>query len=807
VLLSLIVICYNDDVEDCTGFETQVIAGCQALGSGSDICIFLDNKCIPSYSYTECSQYKPETGFNDKICELITPSDGTKKCVVVPDNDGKKKCEEQDKECADHNIRDNCKDLKAGGDKRCVLVANDKCEAHYDDCTKANQATCNSNIPKNTSKKCKWTTSCTETDRLCEDYIDYDDKYINSNDNSIKGCFYLKAETDKVCIDLTKEGCKQYYASCDKANGKEDLCGTFKPVNNGKTGFISDYYCSYSGSTCEKTKKKCKNFVKGEDDASICPSLDASNDNKMCHYDSEKNECQEIYITCDSYNSVKTVASERSSSECAAITYRDSSTKAEDPHYECYLNNENTCTKRKKECDLIKDSGTCNSHVLDDQNKKCLFTGSKCKEIYKTCEKYEANVKENKNKEDCEIIEPFIESGKKYKCVFGQDSVCTKKELKCEDYQGQDALECKTYSINLDADHQCALIGGKCIEQFNACENYKETNKTICESITLYDLPNYKCILEHDKECKKEQKLCSEYLGDSETECVKDYKASVDTKKCVLENHKCVEKSIFNYCSDYRGTNKEDCESIKPFFTDVNSVEVDPSSKCVYTNEGCIKKTKGCGEATTESECLLIIPEDTNKQCVYIGNSCIEQYKTCQLYYEKENTIDKTICESILIKETGYSSAEYRCEYTAPATGQTKGTCTRKKRSCSDFEPKLIQSQCGSISLTDKTKKCVFDNNSCSPLYKTCSELSNLSGATDDLCKNGVTSSADKSCVAKSDKSGCEEKEKEKDEKPEETTAENPESQPNEAEPTDGNSFSSKNYLSILTFIAVCLVF
>ena len=78
VLLSLIVICYNVDVEDCTGFETKVIEGCQALGSVSDICIFLDNKCIPSNSYTKCADYNPETGFNDKICKLIIPSDGKK---------------------------------------------------------------------------------------------------------------------------------------------------------------------------------------------------------------------------------------------------------------------------------------------------------------------------------------------------------------------------------------------------------------------------------------------------------------------------------------------------------------------------------------------------------------------------------------------------------------------------------------------------------------------------------------------------------------------------------------------------------
>lgn len=177
VLLSLIVICYDVDVEDCTDFEEQVIADCQALSSGSNICIYLDNKCISSYS--ECSQYNPSSGFDDKICKLIIPSDKLKKCVVGQDSDGKTICKEQEKECADHNHKDNCIELYAGDDKRCVLLANSKCEAHYDDCTKANQATCNSNIPKDTSKKCKWDTSCTETDRLCEDLISYNDNYIS----------------------------------------------------------------------------------------------------------------------------------------------------------------------------------------------------------------------------------------------------------------------------------------------------------------------------------------------------------------------------------------------------------------------------------------------------------------------------------------------------------------------------------------------------------------------------------------------------------------------------------------------------
>ena len=811
ILLALITICHNAD--DCTDFESQVITSCEALGSssGSNICIYSDNRCIPSFK--ECSDYNPSTSFVDSTCTLITPSDGKYKCVVKADGSTKKTCEPELKVCAEHDANDDCINLKAETGQRCVLF-NGQCKAHYETCSELSKETCSANIPKDTSTKCVWNSqsnSCGPSDRVCEDYIVYEDKYLGDTVNR-KTCQQLTAETNKVCVFFDNKECKQYYDSCGKGDEDQALCGNIKPLNAGKTGFDPLYKCFYSDSdsSCKKEPKECSDFESGKDDKETCENLAAS-ENKMCYYNSAKDKCLEIYETCTSYNLVETDSNKRTSTICEEIIPRiEGSEKTEDQSSICFLDedDENKCKSRKRKCEEIQKEGVCNNQALEDKNKRCLFTGSKCIEIYKTCDLYQENVS-NKNKGDCEIIEPNYADQLIYKCEFNEkNQECSKKKLKCEEYLGQDEDYCKSLKVNLDPGLKCALIGGKCIEQYDICDSYDGKNKTICESIILYGNPYKKCVLLQDKDCDAIDKTCSEYLGDSETEC-KKYTASVNTRTCILENHKCVEKSIFNYCSDYRGTNKEECESIKPYYTE-GVVGLDPSSKCVYTNEGCIKKSKECRESTSESECPTIIPTDENKQCVYIGNACTEQYKTCDLYYSEEDTIDKTICESILIKEDGYTSDKYKCEYKAPASGQAKGTCTRIERSCSDFEPKLIRSLCNSIPLTDFTKRCVFNdsNNSCSPEYKTCSELSTLSSATDEICKNGVPST-NKICVAKSDKSGCEEKEKEEEKEPEpiNTTEENQESQPNEEKPSDPNSFAGKYNLNMLVYIAICLLF
>ena len=99
-----------------------------------------------------------------------------------------------------------------------------------------------------------------------------------------------------------------------------------------------------------------------------------------------------------------------------------------------------------------------------------------------------------------------------------------------------------------------------------------------------------------------------------------------------------------------------------------------------------------------------------------------------------------------------------KCEYT-PSVGGAKATCTEETRECSDFKIEFYKDQCTRTNPTDLTKKCIFSNNSCSAVLKTCSELYNLSGATDEKCGKFSTSS-NKRCVAKGDGTGCEEVDK-----------------------------------------------
>ena len=242
-------------------------------------------------------------------------------------------------------------------------------------------------------------------------------------------------------------------------------------------------------------------------------------------------------------------------------------------------------------------------------------------------------------------------------------------------------------------------------------------------------------------------------------------------KTCSIVNGKCIETLTLNYCSDYKGTNKEECESIQPHYNDGSRNNlVDPSSKCVFATEGCIKESKKCGDAKTELECTYIIPSDNKKQCSFVNNACVEQYKTCQLYDDNEEAakFSQTGCESIIFNEASNPFTQYKCKYTAPTAEGAKGTCERVARSCSEFKAELIKNQCTSIAISDISKKCVFNSNdsTCSLIGKTCLELNSvtLTDPTADLeqiCKNAATSSSEKNCSVKDDDSGCEEIDKE----------------------------------------------
>ena len=758
ILILSFIVFISADTDPCSNFDSTVSTYCRALTTATTKCTYSGNQCVQDYY--ECNEYAPTSGFEDAKCKGIIPSDHLYMCEVKTEG-GNKSCQQRLKKCSEHTSNDICVELQAGDGQRCLLIENTRCEAHYNDCsslTSLGKAKCEANIPNDKSKICSWSSdACSTTDRYCEKYL----QYQGPESEISEYCTSLKAEESKVCLFEDGKTCHQVYENCEKGNNNENICKTIRPLNTDKTDYDHLNKCKYNSPNCETQQKYCEDYEKGFDNGMVCSQLISHDINKMCSYDASKDECKETYITCESYNSVETNADNRDKTICQAIFPRNSETKQVDLNSICDLNDDKECIKLPKPCNKITDESICNYQILDG-DKKCLFVNNQCKEVYQTCSIYTNKVEASKrNKNDCEAIE--YTDIYKYKCVYDSSNnlnKCEPEKIKCEDYKGQSETYCDSLSTNIDPsetnDYKCKFIDGKCIKQFKTCENYGEKDKKICESIKPYSSYN-KCVLKNDKTCTTEQKTCSEYSGKIESEC-SSYKASTD-KKCGIVNGKCTEKSIFNYCSDYRGNNKEECESIQPYYENNNLV--DPSSKCVYSTEGCIRQAKKCTEASTESECPKIIPSDTDKQCTFINSKCVEQYKTCELYNTKEEAtkFTKDGCESILINELGFPSTTYKCKYTAPTTTGAKGTCTREARSCSDFKAEIIQSDCTSIN-PGFTKKCVFNpsNNSCSSKEKTCLELSHVTGANNNLdaaCNNAATSSPDKMCKKKEDESGC----------------------------------------------------
>lgn len=363
--------------------------------------------------------------------------------------------------------------------------------------------------------------------------------------------------------------------------------------------------------------------------------------------------------------------------------------------------------KLKKECIEITKKDVCNNHIPEDTTKRCIFKNGLCEEDYITCEKYNEKIEESQRKQvECELIAPIYNDRKVYKCSYDiATKTCNPKIVFCEDYKGQDEDYCTSLSVNVNntSTYKCALINNKCVSQFKDCETYngQGTDKEMCESIKLYN-DNYKrCFLEKDKDCVRNLKLCSDYLGEDEEECTTQFRGSDTTKVCAFENNKCVEKSKFKFCSEYRGTDKNICESIQPYIYDESAIDF--SSKCEYGNYGCQKVKKKCEEAKNENECSSIIPTDnTNKICIFKDNACIEQYKSCQLYQNNEEKIYKSVCESIIPLTNPELN---KCEFNENGG---VATCIEKRRLCSDFQSEFLKTQCLSIVLPDEKKMFIF---------------------------------------------------------------------------------------------------
>lgn len=773
-------------------------------------CALVDGNCELNYDICEHDDIKED----QTKCLKNIPSDITKKCKWDAT------CKTVNKECSDLS-EEQCvaSDFNIGLDKdkeRCVFVKG-KCELHYKSCNDLTQTICANNIPVDSTKKCIWDSTCKEDERKCTDFIEYK---ANSETNS--ACHSLNHSGSKICFKDIDDRCIETFIKCTDYKEKDKtICESIKPlIRPAGSEDDKDYYVDKLNKCvlddkdgCIEKKRTCQDYnLRKEDEKSlVCSELqsekDLDNAKAKCELYEEK--CQDMYLSCEYYKDLVTDKDKRNKNDCESILARKekSGSQVIDDHYKCSFKSDdnNNCKTEEKDCEEITKPETCISHSFEGNSDIYCTFGGTCKKSFKKCEAYSTYYSDDQAKitrNDCESIIPAYDDGKVYKCVYKAESntkTCEKVEItKCEDYEGKDEGICKSLPTTDDDLYECKLINNKCVQKYKSCEAYNDAqidndklvNKTICESILL-DNTISKCVYKNDKYCRTETKLCSEYSGDDEITCNK-YR-SIDTRKsCVLENKKCVEKLIpqseeYKYCSDYRGTDEDFCKSIQPYDNNYPP-SLDYYSRCEYKNNECVRVTKKCEEAKSEIECGFLKPTDPDKKsCVFTNDKCIEQYKTCALYNAIDGTVEKNVCESIII-DTNYKTR--KCVFTA-GTGTNKNTCTEEDRSCSDFKIEFYNYKCSDIVLDDKTKKCIFYNNACSIADKTCLELYSLTGPTSEKCGAAKTSSSDKLCVVNDYNTGCKEVDKPKNQ------------DTSNAEQSSGG----KNLLNKIILILLCFLF
>ena len=226
-----------------------------------------------------------------------------------------------------------------------------------------------------------------------------------------------------------------------------------------------------------------------------------------------------------------------------------------------------------------------------------------------------------------------------------------------------------------------------------------------------------------------------------------------------MEKGQCVDKYI--YCNAYEGKDKETCESIIRYQDKETSLKY--IHKCVLENNNWVMKEKKCEEAITYDECKLI-KAPTNKKCIYLNEEWKEQYKDCESYNNNgKEPIEQNICESIVLDYLSLDSGipSYQTNKCVFKQG-TSNKCEKQEKKCSDFKIDDYIGICYDMSLSTFNKKCVYANNACSEINKSCLELYIEPSVTEEICESAPTSDDNsKVCKIRSDGLGCEEIEKE----------------------------------------------
>ena len=548
--------------------------------------------------------------------------------------------------------------------QRCIKVETD--------CSKGTDSTsCSKIIPTNYHlKKCEYSTSCTLVDKKCVDYNKAGDITINGDT-----CTSLKTglgDGTRCALSYLEDICMPHYDDCTVFSREED-CNANIPSEPKKK-------CQWSTprsttGTCGKVDRKCKDHYYGITQA-ICSELTPSVTGLTCFYSEGK--CQEAYDICSKY----------SPGQCEGQTPLNSGKTGFNYEKICHLNSDNACTEVSRKCTEYygNDATMCSKLALQNTNKICSYNPDhevgdpSCHEIYASCQLYNDN-EMSKTRRACEGIKLSDENKQ---CIYIREiDQCVESEI------------------------------------YKTCEDYKGTDRFICESIKS-ETSHAKCVLDKDFTCKERAFHCSEAF--TEEDCHFYAKASADNKICIFNSNVCHE--VYKTCEDFTEIDETECENLVLY----------NGKKCVFRSNRCISKDKICDEAVGQEECKLIektgVSDPERKICVYDGttNNCIESYKYCSDY----RTNSGTSCTQI----KPYDETGTYIDITSKCINNDYGLCQRVSEGCSAANGNPIQCSILSTKIKDNNKKfCAYIGSSCVEYYKNCEDI-NIGMGTEHLCTN-----------------------------------------------------------------------
>ena len=385
-----------------------------------------------------------------------------------------------------------------------------------------------------------------------------------------------------------------------------------------------------------------------------------------------------------------------------------------------------------------KKQDLCEALEPGDGGQICNMINNECISTYRDCGEY----KENVDQKICESISPQYQPNKK--CIFSENK-CISQSRTCSDFKfGLEPNSNCRLLTSKEQNKRCVFVNNVCEEQYKSCDSYLGNDEKECNSILPFDERdgeqyNYKCSFENGKWVQKDR-FCEDYIPifDFSYYC-EDLSPSDKSKRCAFVKNKCIEQYYF--CNDYKGKDKETCESIIPY--------EDFSKKCVLEGDNCVQKEKtSCSDykpGEDNESCESIKLNDEKKTCVMLNGECLETYKTCESY---EGDDQKT-CESIY--PTYYKDDIYRFDYDTKCVLKNK-KCEKIERYCSEFI--YNGKYCNGLKVKEENKICFDYKGNCIESYETCENYNQ--NVDKNTCEEIVPSSYSyQKCVYDSENNLC----------------------------------------------------